>query len=315
VGEARGARGVAGFFHSGRHLAGFWADEAPPPCKGSLNLAGTCPASKPIFATAPYEADEAGVLRVQLPERCVHAGAAETCSLSIDHHRPRKTGPGFPLAVVGCSRHPVGRYTLYPPGHVPYGRQAVVPCSPSGPLQQDRASGEPPWPPTLFGAAVDAAAGDWWLSHWSKDDLRRRRSQGRHLQRAGHLLGIHPDIDSRIRERVATRLRVPTMALRSAAQAWSQRWQAQGSAVVTILATLPIDGSLLDRVLAAGMVAGLWPRPQRWDAERQTWVRARVGARSGSLKHPVPEASQSRAPPPTTSRTPGSPAADVASDA
>jgi hypothetical protein len=287
------------------------ADEAPPPCEGSLNLAETCPAGKPVFATAPYEADEAGVLRAQLPERCVHAGAAQTCSLSIDHHRPRKTGPCFALAVVGCSRHPVGRYTLYPPGHVPYGRQAVVPCSPSGPLQQDRATGEPPWPPTLFGAAIDAAAGDWWRRHWSKDDIRRRRSQGRYLQRAGHLLGIHSDIDSRIRERIATRLRVPTMTLRSAARSWTQRWQDQGRAVLTILAALPINGSLPDRVLAAGMVAGLWPRPQRWDADRQTWVRAR--ACSSSVKHPTSKPAVSRAPPPTTLRTAGPPAADVAS--
>jgi len=254
-----------------------------------------------VFAIAPYEAVETGELRVQLPARCVHARPGETCSLSIDHHRPRKTGPGFPLAVVGCSRHPVGRYTLYPPGHVPYGRQAVVPCSLSGPLQQDRATGEPPWPPTLFAAAVDAAAGDWWLCHWSKDDVRRRRTQGRHLQQAGHLLGIQADMDSRIRERIATRLRVPTMTLRTAAQAWTQRWQDRGRAVVSILTALPIDGALPDRVLAAGMVAGLWPRPQRWDAERQTWVRAR----SGGAKHPASKPASSRAPPPTTSRNPG----------
>jgi hypothetical protein len=107
---------------------------------------------------APYEPDPGGVLRVVLPKRCVHAKAAETCSLFLDHHRPRKTGPGFPLAVVGCSRHPLGRYTLYPPGHVPHGRQAVVPCSPSGRLLQDSATGQPVWQATLFRAAIDAAA-------------------------------------------------------------------------------------------------------------------------------------------------------------
>jgi len=97
------------------------------------------------------------------------------------------------------------------------------------------------------------------------------------------------------------------MTLRMAAQARTQRWQAQGGAVVTVLATLPIDASLLDRVLAAGMVAGLWPRPQRWDADRQTWVRARVSARSGRLKHPDSQPTGSRAPPPTTMRMSGGP--------
>lgn len=280
-----------------------------PPCEGSLNLAQACAESKPVFATAPYEADASGVLRVQRPERCVHAGAVQTCSLYIHHHRPRKTGPCFPLAVVGCRRHPVGCYTLYPPGHVPHGRQAVVPCSPSGPLMQDPATGEPPWPTTLFGAAVDAADRQWWLDRWSAGDDRRRRTQGRHLQLAGHLLGLHPDLDSRTRERLATRLRVPTMTLRSAADSWTQRWQAQGGAVVAVLTALPGDGSLLDRVLAAGMVAGLWPRPQRWDADRRTWVRAR----SGGAKHPAPKPTASRAPPPTTWRTAGPADADAAS--
>ena len=61
----------------------------------------------------------------------------------VDHYRARRTGPCFPLAVVGCSRHPLGRYTLYPPGHSPYGRQAVVSCSVSGALLQEATSGQP----------------------------------------------------------------------------------------------------------------------------------------------------------------------------
>ena len=85
-----------------------------------------------------------------LPARCVFAAATETCSLSIDHYRDRKTGPGFPLAVVGCRRHPICRFTLYPPGHIPYGRQAVVSCSPLGPLLQDPITGQPEWPTTLL---------------------------------------------------------------------------------------------------------------------------------------------------------------------
>jgi hypothetical protein len=52
---------------------------------------------------------------VVLPQRCAQAKAADRCCLFIDHHRHRKTGPCFRLAVVGCSRHPLGgRYTLYP---------------------------------------------------------------------------------------------------------------------------------------------------------------------------------------------------------
>jgi len=40
------------------------------------------------------------VLRPVLPERYVFARATEACSVSVHHYRPRKTGPGFPVAVV-----------------------------------------------------------------------------------------------------------------------------------------------------------------------------------------------------------------------
>ncbi|MFH1570271.1 MAG: hypothetical protein ABIL09_19925 [Gemmatimonadota bacterium] len=245
------------------------------------------------------------MLRVVLPLRCVFAAAAETCSLFIDHYRPRKTGPGFPVAVVGCGRHPLGRYTLYPLGHIPYGRQAVVPCSPAGPLLRDPATGQPLWPGTLFDAAVEAADAQRWPGHSPADDDRRRRTQGCRLDLAGHLLGVHPELEARTRERLATRLRVPTITLGDAARCWATSWRARGAAIRTVLRALPIDGSLLDRLLAAGAVAALWPPPQRWDPGRQTWVRAR----SRRPERPLSRAPQSHASPPTNSpAAPRSPA-------
>ncbi|MFH1609828.1 MAG: hypothetical protein ABID40_04280, partial [Candidatus Bipolaricaulota bacterium] len=70
--------------------------------------------------------DGEGRLRAVLPSRCIFADGAEACSVRVDHHRPRKTGPRFAVAVVGCSVHPHGRYTLYPPGLIPYGREPVA---------------------------------------------------------------------------------------------------------------------------------------------------------------------------------------------
>jgi len=250
-----------------------------------------------VFAIAPYEADDTGALRVVLPQRCAHAKAADTCCLFVDHHRHRKTGPGFRLAVVGCSRHPLGRYTLYPPGHVPYGRQAVVPCSPAGPLLQDHATGQPVWVATLFGAAIDAAAGQRWPADSPADDERRRRTQGRRLELGGTLLGVHPALDARRRERLATRLRVPTMTLRTAVHHWATSWQTRGGAILSVLPSLAVDASLLDRLLSAGAVTALWPAPQRWDPGRGTWVRPR----SGGTKRGDTNALQERAPPPTNS--------------
>ena len=266
------------------------------PC-GSFNLVQACDQSKPVFAVAPYEPDDTGSLRVVLPRRCVHAKAAETCSLFIDHHRHRKTGPGFCLAVVGCSRHPLGRYTLYPPGHIPHGRQPVVPCSPSGPLLQDAATGAPMWQGTLLGAAIDSASGQRWPARSPSDDERRRRTQGCRLSLVGKLFGVHPDLDARTRERIATRLQVPTLTLRDAARGWASSWQARGAAILTVVQSLPIDASLLDRILTSGAVTDLWPIPQRWDPGPGTWVRSR----SRGTKRRDPNALQERAPPPTNS--------------
>jgi len=237
-----------------------------------------------------------------LPPRCVFAAAAaETCAPFVDHYRSRKTGPGFAVAVVGCGRHPLGRYTLYPPGHIPYGRQAVVPCSPSGPLLRDRTTGQPVWAATLWAAATEAADGQRWPAASPADEVRRRRTQGSRLALAGQLLGVHPELDSRTRERIATRLRVPTMTVREAARGWGTCWQARGAAIRAVLLALPIDHRLLDRILAAGAITALWPPPQRWDPGRGTWVRCRSSRAERPGAHPSP----SRASPPTNSPAAG----------
>ena len=47
------------------------------------------------------------------------------CRLASDHDRERKTGPCFPIRVMRCRVHGHG-FTLYPPGHVPYGRKRLA---------------------------------------------------------------------------------------------------------------------------------------------------------------------------------------------
>jgi hypothetical protein len=113
----------------------------------------------------------------------------------------------------------------------------------------------------------------------------------------GTLLGVHPALEARTREWIATRLQVPTMTLRTAARQWGTNWQTRGGAIRTVLQALPMDGSLHDRLLSAGALTGLWPSPQRWDAARRTWVRPR----SRSTERPDADDPISRAPPPTKS--------------
>ena len=89
------------------------------------------------FATTNYEADEDGTLHAVLPSRCVYARGEQTCAMFVDHYRKRKTGPCYPVAVVGCRVHGKRRYTLYPAGHYPYGRVAVVAYSAGGELLRE----------------------------------------------------------------------------------------------------------------------------------------------------------------------------------
>ena len=251
---------------------------------------------KPIFATTPYAVDESGELRAVVPARCVYASPTEACSVYVDHRRQRKTGPRYPVAVVGCTEHPVGRHTLYPPGHVPYGRAAVVSCSASGALLRAGETRDRWWETTLFCAAVDAADGARWPSDSPADDSRRRRTQGRRLELAGRLVGVHPELDEGTRERVASRLGVGTMMLRSGARSWSRSWTQRGAAVLAVLVALALDGALLDRLLAAGVLVGVWTGVGRWDAARGSWIMPR----SSPAERPTVVRPRGRSPPPTT---------------
>jgi hypothetical protein len=182
----------------------------------------------------PYVADAEGVMVATMPSMCPrHEAGGAPCSLWVDHHRDRKTGPCFPLAVVLCGRHRKA-FTLYPLGHVPYGRVAVAPVTSSGALVMDVPSGEGTagevpstevdWPGTLFGAAIDAAAGRAWPRE-PQADLAHFRTQGRRLVQGARLVGIAPEMaddELRHREQMARRLSVPTLVLVEQARLWTE---------------------------------------------------------------------------------------------
>ena len=134
----------------------------------------------------------------------------------------------YAVAVVGCRVHGRRRYTLYPPGHYPYGRVAAVAYSAGGELLLDAVKSQPQWQATLFGAAQDAAAGRIWPAEqhsWEdRRDTRRRRTQGRRMEMAGRLTGVSAELDERQREQIATRLGVATMTVISGARRWGRRW-------------------------------------------------------------------------------------------
>ncbi len=203
----------------------------------------------------------------------------------LHHQRKRTTGPGHPLAVVRCVDHQRA-FTLYPPGHVPYGRQAIISASVEGDLSSE------PLRETIFAAAKDAAAAEPWPSESPAEDPRRRRTQGRHLQLTAQLMGVHPELSDEQRALIAKHLDVPTMLLRDSTTKLGSTWAKRGEAITRVLAELKLTNSAPERLLAAGAEAKLWPVPWLWQ--------------HGGYRSPVPEHRRMRlcgcrAPPPTNS--------------
>lgn len=207
-----------------------------------------------------------------MPRSCVYASAGDpTCVLVVHHERERKTGPQIPVTVVHCRTH--GRAcTLYPLGHVPYGRQAVAPVGLDGQVRfstesEPEAGGSrrPEWRATQLGAAFAAIDEPmikltdrrWWATQAPE-----------RLTQSAALLGVHPQLAVPDADAIAYRLEIPRLVLRQAADeyAGARGRAARGRVLVGVLDQLRTDACLLDRVLAAGACAGCWGTVTRWDA-------------------------------------------------
>lgn len=181
-------------------------------------------------------------------------------------------GPCFPIRVMRCRVHRHG-FTLYPPGHVPYGRKRLAAAACDGSLEQSNQSGgegcgqalaEEHFRGTYFEAALEAAAGKAWpQTGYEGSQQERFPSQMRQLRRSLRLLGVAPELGSRQRERVAAVLGVPGQKLEDAARGLETQagYQSLGQAAVAVLQVLPSDLSLFERLAESGFVLGFWPRP------------------------------------------------------
>lgn len=192
------------------------------------------------------------------------------CRLSIDHHRTRKTGPEFPLAVLRCRPHDRRAFTAYPPGYVPYGRQRIAPVAVDGSaVLVESTGGVEAYTSTAFAAAIDAADG----RAWSRDGRGPWWSvQGRWLARLTRWVGVAVELDEAVRGALAALLGVAQLVLLEQARHIGAHagYRSRGRAVVCVLAVLGREASVADRLVAAGASVGLWPRALRWhpDAKR-----------------------------------------------
>jgi hypothetical protein len=219
------------------------------------------------FVTTPYRPDKDGDLQPEWPDCCPdHVPGGEGCDLVKSHLRDRKTGPCFSLTVLHCRIHERG-FTLYPLGHVPYGRQRVAPVDLEG--RATGASDRPlHWRWTLFDAALDAAAGDPWDRASAGGSRWWWSAQGRLLSRCLDLVGVAPGQDLDLRHQLAEALAVDTLVLLEGVAAIGAQpgYRSRGQAVVDVLSAIPRHG-LLDHVLRAGWLAGRWGPPLRWEPE------------------------------------------------
>ena len=217
--------------------------------------AGTRP-----FIIVPYRRVEDRLIPDR-PDSCPWAARGEMCQVSVHSWRKRKTGPRHPLRIFACGVHGHA-FTVYPCGHVPYGRTLVAPVRADGTLHH-----QPSWSATLFRAALDAKEGDLWPAGSPAGDLRRRRTQLRHLEQIEILLGLgSADACSIARALDITALDV--LDARRALEA-TRGTRQRGAIAVRLFDEIPVRPAVLDAVLTAGAIAGVWGSPIRWEPATQ----------------------------------------------
>jgi len=230
------------------------------------------------FLVTPYRPGPDGVLRPEIPSEGVCAGEGlPRCKLNVDHRRQRSTGPCFPLTVMRCRPHRRA-FTLYPPGHVPYGRVAVVAVAPDGSPIRGR-EGIERFEGTLFTAALDAAAGRAWHREHVGSTDRWWGTQLRRLKRAARLLALAPAAAWKHRGRVADLLALDGLLFSEQAERFgsARGYRERGAAVRRILEALPPSHVLPERLVECGTLAGCWGASYRWLPQSAT-LRRPLGA-------------------------------------
>jgi hypothetical protein len=241
-------------------------------CQPSEEAAASQPQPRPFPVTA-YLPDDSGVWHPSvMPTACPTSDGGEACCVSFDYRRARKTGPCIPVAVLKCTTHGCG-FTLYPCGHVPYGREAVAPVDLDGETLKVPSSDTPSakaepcavWRPTRYAAVLDAALGKAWPRdspgpYWT--------TQLRRLEELAALLGLEPVPPTALGEKLARLLDVPRLGLMDDAGRFARAvgLEERGVILVAALERASTGHCVLERVLSCGALAGLWRPVQLWRA-------------------------------------------------
>jgi hypothetical protein len=250
----------------------------------SASTSETTPVLRPFVITT-YCPDISGVPVPVLPVQCIACLGASVgaCDLGVNHRRSRKTGPCFALTVMRCTTHGVA-FTLYPQGHVPYGRVAIAPISSTAlagttgdllfsaddsPLVVAAASTRRSldWRVTVFEAALEAADARAWSRAGLTSLPNRWRTQGRRIALCASILGLLSVPEERVG--TAAALAIAPLALSDVARSFvaATGFRARGQAVCNALDLLTISRCLGDKLLIAGARSHCWGAPVRCDSQ------------------------------------------------
>jgi len=124
---------------------------------------------------------------------------------------------------------------------------------------------------TYFQAALDGAEGIYWNPYVFNGGDQWWATQRRRLTRALDWLGIAPGTDGEVRELICAALGVDQLLVEVAAKQVEDfpDYRGQSRAVRDVLEALCQGPCILERLLFAGHLAGLWGRLLRWDASAQ----------------------------------------------
>lgn len=219
------------------------------------------------FITTPYVADPEGRMRPAVTvAECPEADPEKPCDVVGHGFRKRKTGPEFPIATRLCRQH--ARYfTVYPIGHVPYGRVRMAPVGESGfpalAAPEVPAANRAPWLGSVWVAAVDAARGRRWSREGTDVEgvePGRYGTQRRWLKRCTRLLGLAGELKQRTVERLRAFLVIDGVEHERLRHECPQtgRLTERAQAVVAVLSAQPLDNDVWSRWLAAGALGGAW---------------------------------------------------------
>lgn len=224
------------------------------------------------FLCAPYTSGKGERYQPsQSIDRCPLATGGGRCEVGKHGFRDRKTGPEIPLQILYCEVH--NRYfTIYPVGHVPYGRCALAPVDLRGePIERTDPEPEASCRGSLFEAALDAAVGQLWERE-PTDDLAAPRysTQRRRIEKSSQLLGLERTLPDTAVERIRDHLRIDGLDHSLGRDRYQRAvgLKARGMVVLDVHRATLADSSRVPRLLAAGFLSGLWGRPWLWAAAR-----------------------------------------------